>query len=45
MRSAAERTDGEYLELSASHFLPLEYPDRVHAALLDLVRAAGSKAA
>ena len=45
MRTAAARTDGDYLELSASHFLPLEYPDLVHAALLELVAVSQREAA
>ncbi|QWC86728.1 alpha/beta hydrolase [Nocardioidaceae bacterium] len=45
MRTAAARTDGDYLELAASHFLPLEHPDTVHAALLELVRQSRRQAA
>jgi pimeloyl-ACP methyl ester carboxylesterase len=38
MRTAAERIGGAtYAELPASHFLPLERPDEVHEALLDLL--------
>lgn len=38
MRTAAERIDGAvYLELGASHFVTLEKPDEVHAALLELL--------
>ena len=45
MRTAAARTDGDYLELAASHFLPLEHPGTVHAALLELVRQSRRQAA
>lgn len=38
MRTAADRIEGaEYVELSASHFLPLEHPDEIHELLLDLL--------
>jgi pimeloyl-ACP methyl ester carboxylesterase len=38
MRTAAERIrDAEYVELNASHFLPMERPDEVHDLLLDLL--------
>ena len=38
MQTAAERIPGAtYLELPASHFLPMEMPDEVHEALLDLL--------
>ncbi|WP_245857987.1 alpha/beta fold hydrolase [Mumia flava] len=38
MRSASERIDGaRFVELAASHFLPLERPDEVHAELLALI--------
>lgn len=45
MASAAERIPGaEYVELRASHFLPMEQPEVIHSALLELlarVRARG----
>ena len=43
MRTAADRIAGAaYAELPASHFLPLERPDEVHAGLLELLdRVAG----
>jgi pimeloyl-ACP methyl ester carboxylesterase len=38
MRTAAERIPGaRYDELDATHFLPMERPDEVHDALLDLL--------
>jgi pimeloyl-ACP methyl ester carboxylesterase len=38
MRSAAARISGaSYAEFRATHFLPLEKPDEVHEALLDLL--------
>jgi 3-oxoadipate enol-lactonase len=38
MRTASERITGAtYQELRATHFLPMEKPDEVHEALLDLL--------
>ncbi len=38
MRTAAERIpEAAYLELPATHFLPMERPEEVHEALLDLI--------
>lgn len=38
MRTAAERIpEAAYTELRATHFLPMEKPDEVHEALLDLL--------
>ena len=38
MKTASERIDGAtYQELRATHFLPMEKPDEVHEALLDLL--------
>lgn len=38
MRTASERIPGAtYQELAATHFLPMEKPDEVHEALLDLL--------
>jgi pimeloyl-ACP methyl ester carboxylesterase len=38
MRTAAERIPGaSYVVLPASHFMPMEKPDEVHEALLDLL--------
>jgi pimeloyl-ACP methyl ester carboxylesterase len=40
MFTAAERIEGAtYQELRATHFLPMEKPDEVHEALLDLLDA------
>lgn len=42
MRTAAERIPGAaYTELRATHFLPMERPDEVHEALLDLLDRVG----
>ena len=42
VRTAAERIDdSRYVELSGSHFLPLEQPEEIHAELLDLIARAG----
>ena len=39
MQSAAERLDdATYVELGASHFLPMERPDEVHRLLVDFLR-------
>ncbi|UDY24537.1 alpha/beta fold hydrolase [Nocardioides sp. Kera G14] len=35
--AAAQLADAEVLELRASHFIPLEQPDRVHRLLVDFV--------
>jgi pimeloyl-ACP methyl ester carboxylesterase len=44
MRTAAERIPGAtYDELSASHFLPLEHPEEVHAGLLELLDRVGEQ--
>ena len=41
MRTASERVAGSrFLELDATHFIPLEHPDVVREELLDLVRRA-----
>jgi pimeloyl-ACP methyl ester carboxylesterase len=38
MRTASERiAGGEYVELSASHFIAMEKPAEVHELLLDLL--------
>lgn len=43
MRSAADQIDdSRYLELTGSHFLPLEQPETIHAELLDLLDRAGA---
>lgn len=40
MATAAERVDdGTYVELSGSHFIQMEHPERVHQLLLDVVAA------
>lgn len=36
-RAAGRITRGEYVELRASHFIPLEHPERVHQLLLDFI--------
>lgn len=38
MATAAERmSDAQLVDLSGSHFLPMEHPDEIHAELLDLL--------
>lgn len=35
--AAAKVTDGEYVELRASHFIPLEQPERLHELLVQFI--------
>ncbi|MFT4263285.1 MAG: alpha/beta hydrolase [Nocardioides sp.] len=41
--AAAQLADAEVIELRASHFIPLEHPERLHRLLLDFVARVGTR--
>lgn len=42
--AAGKVVDGEYVELRASHFVPLEQPDRLHELLVGFIARVGAPA-